>query len=576
MKIDNRLQITPNKGQYRPGEEVILHLRLNVEHHVPLAYQWGLFDLECPIRFGEGTFEVGATGEQVSRILISDLSTHSGAYGVFVTTTDGNGSIHEAETAFDVAAHWNEAPRYGFLSDFSPGEGDDSSDIDFLNRHHINVVQFYDWMYRHDQLVPDSDEFIDPLGRSTSLKVVREKIAGLQKHGIASMAYAAIYASLRDYLDKYPEQGLYRNDGEPYSLANFFYIMDISVDSEWTEHIIREFLKVIDLGFSGLHLDQYGFPKKAIRKVNGYSEVVSLKDLYPPFINRTRKAVAQKSPDIGLIFNNVSNYPIHTTAAADQDVMYIEVWDPMLHLRDVKSLIDRARELSNKQVILAAYLPTFHPERPIAQEEAEIGAQITMATIFASGGYHLLLGEHENVLSEAYYPKYGKISDVFKVTLGHYYDFIVMYRNLLYDLQLEDISMTFTGGINTEVTLSNEEAVFTPNQQLNSVWTIVKEKPGYLIIHAINLCGLDNDIWDKGKKNTPKVITDIEIKVEVLEEIEGVYWTSPDGTSIQANQLEYDWVQRDEYNGLYIRFTLPSLTYWSMVYIKTKHGIALL
>jgi dextranase len=570
MMNGNQLQLIPTRAQYKPGEEIVLKLQMKSEQRTVLTFQWNLFDLDRFLLSGEGKLISEAAEERECSIRIPAIPDGSGAYGVFVTATDECGGKLEAETAFDVAAHWNEAPRYGFLSDFTPDDGGDSTDIDFLNRHHINIVQFYDWMYRHDQLVPVTDEFTDPLGRVISLRVVREKIAGLRKHGIASMAYAAIYASLRDYLEKHPEQGLYRNDGEPYSLGNFFYIMDISADSEWTEHIIREFMKVIDLGFDGLHLDQYGFPKKAIRKVSGHEEVISLKDMYPAFINRTRQAVAQKSSEIGLIFNNVSNYPVHTTCAAEQDAMYIEVWEPITHLRDVKQIIDRARELSGKQVILAAYLPAFHPEHPIGQEEAEIGARVIMAAIFASGGYHLLLGEHENVLTDSYYPKYGIISNEFKQALAHYYDFIVMYRNLLYDLALEDLSMTFSGGINTEVIFAKEGYVFSPNQQLNSVWTMVKEKQGTMILHVINLCGLDNDVWHKGKKNAPPIISDIVITVEVLEEIEGVFWASPDGSSIQSLQLKYEWVSKGDYSGKYIHFTLPRLEYWTMLYIKTK------
>jgi dextranase len=561
------LQIIPNKAQYKPGEEIILNLTLAEPEKAGLMMHWIICEMDRTLLSGQGKWE--------RQIRIPAIHNGSGAYGVFVAVTDENGARLEAETAFDVAAHWNEAPRYGFLSDFAPGEGEDSTDIDFLNRHHINIVQFYDWMFRHDQLVSQTDEYTDPLNRRNSLSVVRGKIQSLRDCGIASIAYAAVYASLGDYMEQHPEQVLYRNDRQPYSLGNLFYIMDISADSAWTEHIIQEFMKVIELGFDGLHLDQYGFPKKAIRKVKGRTEVVSLKDMYPSFIDRTRDAFAEKSSDIGLIFNNVSNYPIHTTAAANQDAIYIEVWDPMTHLRDIKQLIDRARELSGKQVILAAYLPAFHPERPIEPREAEIGATVTMATIFASGGYHLLLGEHENVLTDAYYPKYGAVSNRFKMILAHYYDFIVMYRNLLYDLQLEDISMTFTGGINTELTFVKEGRLFTPNQQLNSVWTIVKEMPGYLVMHAINLYGLDNDVWHAGKKEAPPTLMEIVITVEVLEEIEGVFWASPDRESIQANSLAYKWVSRNDNSGKYVQFTLPRLVYWSMVCIKTKHGVAI-
>jgi len=573
MLSGSTLQLIPTKAQYKPGEDIILTLRWSSNVGNALNFHWNLMELDRILLSGTGNFAGGAQLQEC-HIFLPAMPENSGAYGVFVTAlSEDELSRLTAETAFDVASHWNEAPRYGFLSDFTPDDGADSSDVAFLNRHHINIVQFYDWMFRHDQLVPDKNEFTDPLGRLISLSVVRGKIAELRKHGIASMAYAAIYASLGDYLEKHPNQGLYRNDGERYSLANYFYIMDFSRDSRWTEHIIGEFRKVIDFGFDGLHLDQYGFPKKAIRRVNGQNEVISLKDMYPEFINRAKEILTQKSPNTGLIFNNVSNYPVRTTSTANQDAIYIEVWDPLTHLRDLKQIIDRARELSNKQVILAAYLPAFHPDHPLAQEEAEIGATVTMAVIFACGGYHLLLGEHENVLTEGYYPKYGRISDKFKQTLIHYYDFIVMYRHLLYDMALEDLSMTFSGGINTEIVFAKEGYLFSPNQHLNSIWTIIKEKQGFIVLHAINLYGLDNDIWHKGNKNSPPEISDIYIAVEVLEEIEGVFWASPDGSTIQPQSLDYAWISREEHNGKYISFMLPRLEYWSMVYIKTKHGV---
>ena len=79
-----------------------------------------------------------------------------------------------ATTSFDVAEHWSHAPRYGFFADFAPDEdpSETESRADFMNALHLNVVQFYDWMYSHHTLVPPTDEFIDPLGRLLSLDVV--------------------------------------------------------------------------------------------------------------------------------------------------------------------------------------------------------------------------------------------------------------------------------------------------------------------------------------------------------------------------------------------------------------------
>ncbi len=571
----NKFEIIPSKAQFRPGDQLSFKLQCIGDHFLGNErFSWVVLDEDKLAVKGGGKLVNSSSGLNHS-ILVPSISEGSGAYGMFVTLEMSDGRVLQAETAFDVAQHWRDAPRYGFLSDFSPAEAGKLDDVEFLNKHHINLVQFYDWMYRQDQLLTDTEEFIDPLGRSISHKVVKEKIEAFKVHGIASMAYAAIYGSLPDYAYKHPEQLLYQNDGRPHSLGNFFHIMDISEDSAWTKHIIDEFVNaILVMGFDGLQLDQYGLPKKAIRKKDGKNEIVALKDLYPRFIDLVREAVTERiHDDVMLIYNNVGNYPTHTTAVSAHDVMYIEVWDPAFHLRDLKQIIDNARLWSGKQVVIAAYLHAFHPERPSMPALAEFGAIITMATIFASGGYHILLGEHENLLADSYFPKYGSLSEGFKVTMQHYYDFIVMYRNLIYDLELDDVSMTFAGGINTEVIFENEGVSFAPNGDIGTVWTIVKEKPGLIVIHLINLLGLDNDVWAHAKKVAPTAIEHIEIKVESWEAIEGIYLASPDGDSIRAVPIEHDFVPKGESVGYYARLVVPRLHYWSMVVIRLKAGV---
>jgi len=570
--MNESIAILLDKAQYRPGDTVQLELR--TADGRPLAgwtYELTVLELARTAYAASGEWAPSADRTAVA---IPPLAGGSAAYGAFVTARDPEGRTYTAETAFDVVNHWREAPRYGFLSDFAPIEAGRTDDVEFLNRHHINLVQFYDWMYRHDRLLPDTDEFVDPLGRQSSLSVVREKIALLRDKGIGSMAYVAVYGSLPDYVERHPEQGLYRNDGKTHSLGSFFHIMDISEDSAWTAHMLDEYEQAVRaMAFDGVHLDQYGFPKKAIRKRGGRAEVVALKELYPRFIDAVRERMTGTGEGLGVIFNNVGNYPTHTTASANQDIMYIEVWDPASHLRDLKTIIDNARQRSGKQTVLAAYFPWFHPEKRHDAEQAEFGATLAMATIFASGGYHLLLGEHGNVLADPYFPKYGPTSERFKATLARYYDFIVMYRELLFDLALDDVSMAFTGGINTEVAFRKEQVPFTPNERTDAVWTIVKEKPGYVVIHLINLLGIDNDVWHEGKAKAPDVLTDIEVRIELWEDVEGIYWSSPDGSGLSPKQLSSELVPKGEQEGHYVKFTLPRLDYWTMVWVKLREGV---
>lgn len=107
-------------------------------------------------------------------------------YGVKAAVLCNEAVVSTAYTSYDIADHWNRAPRYGFLSDFRSEESGDTRDVDSMNKFHLNVIQFYDWMYRHDELVPKEDEFIDPMGRTMSYKVVCEKVAAVHDKGMAA------------------------------------------------------------------------------------------------------------------------------------------------------------------------------------------------------------------------------------------------------------------------------------------------------------------------------------------------------------------------------------------------------
>ena len=112
-----------------------------------------------------------------------------GGYGVRVSTSDG---IWEG--AFDVVSDRRAEIRYGFLSDFSPLDAD-TADVAWMRDLHLNAVQFYDWMYRHDKLLPPGEQYDDPMGRATDLRVIAKKIEACKACGIRPLAYGAVYAA---------------------------------------------------------------------------------------------------------------------------------------------------------------------------------------------------------------------------------------------------------------------------------------------------------------------------------------------------------------------------------------------
>ena len=172
--------IYPAKAQFYRGEKVTLVLELANESAVEQ-----LADIHCSI------WELNLEVEKHKLTAINLLPHQSmNLYveaGPFETEFTGYGaeaelylegsSVHAMSTAFDVVSDWRQAPRYGFLSDFGAEEAGDSEDIRWMAKLHLNLVQFYDWMYRHDKLVSDEDLYTDLMGRKISRSVVSEKIA---------------------------------------------------------------------------------------------------------------------------------------------------------------------------------------------------------------------------------------------------------------------------------------------------------------------------------------------------------------------------------------------------------------
>ena len=471
--------------------------------------------------------------------------------------------VNELTTAFDVVEESTDYIRYGFLSEFYNSDLGDEEDILQMNKYHINNVQFYDWMYRHDNLIPKTDKFIDPLGRAMNINAVKEKIKLCHKHGMKAIAYGAIYGAEKDYFEKFPEQLLYKNNSEKFELIDIIGIMNIQKNSPWFNHIINEFrLALIEMNFDGIHMDQYGFPKTAISGFD--NSFVDLKRDFAPLIDATKEMANEVMKDSMIIFNCVNNWPIEYVKESNQDAVYIEVWDPHDKYRNLYNLIKEAMFLTNhqKNVILSAYVHPFNED--IEDYKKETSALLTMSTIFASGGNHLLLGEKNGALAEAYYVNYGKYSECFESILRNYYDFIVVYEELLFHKELHDISLTFVNGINDELKLS---APTSSDFSVNTIATVLKERDGFKVLNLINLIGIENEIWNTGKSRPVKQ-ENIKCRYMIQETIEGVYFASPDFNKGKSINLEYKYI--DHGHGRAIEFYIPSVDIWSIVYVNIE------
>ena len=107
------------------------------------------------------------------------------------------------QTAFDVAESPRKLLRYGFLSDFTEKDRDNGA-LEWLLKCHINLIQFYDWSYRHDSLVAPQEDYHDMMGKEISGSTVKAKIAKAKALGMHPTAYGAVYAASKPFFEKHP------------------------------------------------------------------------------------------------------------------------------------------------------------------------------------------------------------------------------------------------------------------------------------------------------------------------------------------------------------------------------------
>ena len=466
--------------------------------------------------------------------------TPSAAGGYGVTARLG---ASRASTAVDAGANWARAPRYGFLSDFGPADQGQTARFDDMARFHLNGLQFYDWMYRHSDYLPPADEYYDPLKRLLSRTVLLEKIDQAHRHGMAAMAYTAVYAAPKEFYEAHKDWALYDAGGNVLKFGDdFLFIMNPEAGSPWTQHMLGEYGKIVaQLPFDGIHLDQYGDPHFGFRFPGGHSAGgVDVATALADLIDATKTAIAPRP----VFFNDVGGWPMADTAPTSKDTVYVEVWPPNVYFDHLQQLIRKGRRLSGgRPVILAAYIsPAFEPS-----------VLLTDAVIFASGSYHLEIGEGDGMLSDPYFPKYQRMNAALQRHLRRYYDVIVRYQDLLYgedlvdwapDVEIEG-SRVLTGGY------------------FNGVWPVGRQDGQYRVLSLINLNGLEDARWNSPRQTPPTLLKERKISVAMAVPPQAVYLVDPDGMDQSPVPVTFS------YRDGRVVLTLDRLQYWSLlVFVK--------
>ncbi len=554
----NILDLQFNKAFYRPGETVHITLRIESEPDQPVKARIKTSITHLTDLIGQTEDEITLqSGIQTVHFTFLPPKETPRGYGWDVQIVSLQGKMLASTwAAFDVLDRWTQTPRYGFLSDFVPNRKDIDQTIEILTRYHINGLQFYDWMYRHEQLLTSQEPYVDLMGRTLSRQTVDAMIASAHEHSIAAMPYTAIYGASLAFYRQHPDWAIYNAVKEPYLLGtNFMAYMDPRPSSLWSQHLLDQFDQVLEqTDFDGIHLDQYGDPKKA------YDAQGNLFDLDVPIaqmIDETKIHVNAHRPEGAVVFNAVTNWPIYTVAPSSEDFVYIEVWPPYTGFKDLHSLITGAQKIGKgKPVVLAAYVDPAY----------EQNVRLMEATIFASGGGHIELGERETgvglgtpgMLAEPYFPKYKTMSDDLAQAVLRDYDFSVRYQEVI-GPQTRDATQDFQDRITIDRVSTAHGTI------ADKVWPIVRQGNGFISLNLVNLLGINQTEWAQPVPKPPTPLTNFQLYISGIQKKVARAWlASPDNEDISPQSLAFTQTEGN------LTIDIPSLAYWDMVVIEWK------
>jgi dextranase len=440
-----------------------------------------------------------------------------------------------------------EDPVMGFVTSFDAQSRDEV--LAWLKDLRCTVVQVYDWMDSYSVPLATTRNYEDPLGRSINLDDLRALIVGIQAQGAVAQAYAPVCAVDADVADTNPHWRLFRNDGQPQSLGDLLQVMNPGAEG-WQAYWIDQYSRALDaLGFDGLHLDTYGYPRAAL---DDQGNTVDVEDGYASFIAAVREARAQET----ISFNQVNGVPRGLTPPSDPSFRYVEIWPPNTLWRHLEALLQRsAGEAPFHGDTVAIYPPVWDLEGHSALRTV----LISQAVLTTLGANALVWGDRRGALCHPYYVNHHDLSNAEAEQVLEWNRFGLRCRDLFrtgadtswYELSDENAAVVVNG-----------EVLASPEPVGGSLFTRVRRDRRRVVVSVMDLRGSADGSWSSA--TAPGEQGEIEVVV-VLEHPErwrtDVAVLGQDGGRFIPVTTE----SREMREGTGLVCRMPLVTGWSVV-----------
>ena len=562
--------VATDKARYHPGETANIFVDLrNPGEDLAGTLVVRMMDLDRVLKIFRQEIALAKNGRQRLVFPWKTPTNDFRGYGVEASLMAAESRRDRRATAIDVSSDWTRFPRMGFFSEYPAGD-DAAARAAALADFHLNAIQFYDWKWTHDRLVPYGangqplNVFTQVGGRVQSFRTVKAKIAAVQNRGMAALSYNLMYGDSGNDAPEHVEWAAFKtpnstdlgeirqHDAGSYKI----WVMDAS-NPDWKAHIFGQFADALDqAGFDGIHLDNLGGQWNY--KYNSGIGIPEREE-FPRFIAEARAFLRQTHPRAVATHNDVMGNYLPEIARSDADVYYSEVWSRHTY-RDLRENILEAQAAGRgKPVVLAAYInrkpwdemgDPAQPPLPTFINDAS--AKLLDACIFAHGAFHIELGDDAQMLVNEYFPaRAPRMHAGLKRAMRDYYDFAVRYENLL---SLPDRT--------AELRISSAAHKLSPQGDAGAIWTLSKTRAdGALVLNLINLNGVD-DLWRNPSAN-PDPQTDVFLMVDADQKFKRVFVATPDDGLGGPQDLHFRQGRTDR--GPFVAFSVPRLDFWSLV-----------
>lgn len=408
------------QARYSPGASVPVTAVL---HETSGTSSWSgavsftLSHLGTTVSTGSVSITVAAGGTGSATWTVTPPSTDFTGYLVSISAGGAT-----AATAIDVSSSWTHFPRYGTLTSFPTSVTSSSAqaDVDTLAReYHINALQFYDWMWRHENPVETNPGGSLPStwtgwnGDVISTAAIQDYVAAVHNDGAAAMPYSMTYAGLQNYQSVSgvdPNWGLYN----PGTTSQWSFAMTPSAslyffnpaNTSWQNYMANQDVKTVNaFGFDGVHMDQLG-NWGAKNDVNG--NPVDLPSAMSSEVTAVKNALASTSGR-AVGFNSVDGYGADQVATAQKvDYLYSELWNNHPTYISVKSYLDQLHnESAGIPSELAGYMNYY--------DDSGAGYEAENATL---GGNTHVNNNHTGYTGTGFVDQFGSTGDSVTFTIN--------------------------------------------------------------------------------------------------------------------------------------------------------------